>query len=227
MDVGELRQQLLNCTDGPLEASMYDALGSKVDTLSQTDLLEELEKLAVVGVVAVVMDVNYSTLLKSSAEEPLKPVTSDLTRRAKKAKHETAVMVEVENGDKLRDQRGKKQHHRIDLGGTSTHDNDHNGRKHDMMTNRQLQVKPNTDEVFADNLSEFDNSAMVEHGRDKETQVVSEFMIAHKKQGQMVIIDMEITETSTQRKLNIRTDDNCKLFIKPDSFVKLISWRKI
>jgi hypothetical protein len=52
-----------------------------------------------VGVVAVVRDVNYSTLLKSSAEEPLKPVTSDMTRRAKKArqrsaKYETAAVVE-------------------------------------------------------------------------------------------------------------------------------------
>jgi hypothetical protein len=28
MDVRELRQQLLNCADGPLEAVMYDALGS-------------------------------------------------------------------------------------------------------------------------------------------------------------------------------------------------------
>jgi hypothetical protein len=81
-----------------------------------------------------------------------------------------------------------------------------------MMKNRQLQGKPNTDEVLADNLSEFENSAMVELGRDKETQVVSEFMTAHKKQEQKVIIDMGITETSTQRKLNIRTDDNCKLF---------------
>ena len=34
MDVGELRQQLLNCADGPLEAAMYNALGSKIDTLS-------------------------------------------------------------------------------------------------------------------------------------------------------------------------------------------------
>ena len=47
MDVRELRQQLLNCVDGHLEATMYDTLGSKVDTLSETDLLEELEKLAV------------------------------------------------------------------------------------------------------------------------------------------------------------------------------------
>jgi hypothetical protein len=47
MDVRELRQRLLNCTDGHLEAAMYDALGSKIDTLSETDMMEELEKLAV------------------------------------------------------------------------------------------------------------------------------------------------------------------------------------
>ena len=47
MDDRELRRQLLNCTDGPLEAAMYDALGSKIDTISETDMMEELEKLAV------------------------------------------------------------------------------------------------------------------------------------------------------------------------------------
>ena len=50
MDVGELRQQLLNCADGPLEVFMYNSLGCKVDTLSETDLLKQLEKLAVVEV---------------------------------------------------------------------------------------------------------------------------------------------------------------------------------
>ena len=58
----------------------WDALGSKVDTLSQTNLLEELEKLAVEW------DVYYSSLFRSYAEEPLKSVTSDMTRRAKKAR---------------------------------------------------------------------------------------------------------------------------------------------
>ena len=92
------------------------------------------------------------------------------------------------------------------------------------MENRQLQGKPNTDEVFADNLSEFENSAMVELGRDKETQVVSKFMIANKKQEQKVIINKGTTETSIQKsklneELNIRTDDNYKLS-ESDSFVK-------
>ena len=54
--------------------------------------------------------------------------------------------------DKLRDHRRKKQHHRIDLGGTSAHDHDHNGqfgehRKPAMLKNRQLQGKPNTDDL--------------------------------------------------------------------------------
>ena len=69
----------------------------------------------------------------------------------------------------LRDHRRKKLHHWIDLGGTSAHDHDHNGqfgehRKLAMLRNRQLQGKPNTDEVFTDNLSEFENSAVVEVG---------------------------------------------------------------
>jgi hypothetical protein len=48
MDERELRQQLLNCTVGPLEYVMYDTLGGKVDSLSETVLLEELEKLAMI-----------------------------------------------------------------------------------------------------------------------------------------------------------------------------------
>jgi hypothetical protein len=76
--------------------------------------------------------------------------------------------------DKLRDHMRKKQHHRIDLGGTSAHDRDHNGqfgehKRPAMLKHRQLQGMPNTDEVITDNLSEFENSAVVELGRDKET----------------------------------------------------------
>jgi hypothetical protein len=44
MDATALRHQLLNCTDGPLEAAMYDALGSKIDTVTETKMMEELEK---------------------------------------------------------------------------------------------------------------------------------------------------------------------------------------
>ena len=51
MDVRELRQQLLNCVEGALEDLMYDSLGSKVDTLSQTNLIKQLEELAVVVMV--------------------------------------------------------------------------------------------------------------------------------------------------------------------------------
>ena len=50
MDIGELRQQLSNCADGALEDFMYDSLGSKVDTISLTDLFQQLEELAVVVV---------------------------------------------------------------------------------------------------------------------------------------------------------------------------------
>jgi hypothetical protein len=53
-----------------------------------------------------------------------------------------------------------EQHHQIYLGGTSAYDHDHNGqfrehRKPVMLKNRQLQGKPNTCEVFTDNLLEF------------------------------------------------------------------------
>jgi hypothetical protein len=39
---------------------MYNALGSKVDTLTETALMEELEKLAVKETVTVVRNANYS-----------------------------------------------------------------------------------------------------------------------------------------------------------------------
>ena len=48
--IGELRQQLLNCADGAFEDFMYDSLSSKVNTLSLTDLFQQLEELAVVMV---------------------------------------------------------------------------------------------------------------------------------------------------------------------------------
>ena len=123
--------------------------------------------------------------------------------------------------DKLRDHRRKKQHHRINMGGTSAQDHDHIGqfgerKKTAMLKNRQLQGEHNNDEVFADNLSEFENSAMVELGNDEETRVVSEFMIANEKQEQKMLINKETTETKIQKRklcneLNIRTDDNYKL----------------
>ena len=53
---------------------MYNALGSKVDTLSETDLMEELEKLAVVKIVAVVQAVNYTAMI--SEENPVKQPTA-------------------------------------------------------------------------------------------------------------------------------------------------------
>jgi hypothetical protein len=49
---------------------MYDALGSKIDTISETDMMEELEKLAVEEIVAVVKKWNYATMI--SEEKPVK-----------------------------------------------------------------------------------------------------------------------------------------------------------
>jgi hypothetical protein len=53
---------------------MYDTLGSKVDTLSETNLMEELEKLAVVKTVAVMQAVNYPAMI--SEENPVKQPTA-------------------------------------------------------------------------------------------------------------------------------------------------------
>jgi hypothetical protein len=74
MDERELRQQLLNCAVGPLEAVMYDALGSKVDTLSETNLMKKLEKLAVVKTVAVMQAVDYPAMI--SEENPVQQPTA-------------------------------------------------------------------------------------------------------------------------------------------------------
>jgi hypothetical protein len=40
MDDRELRQQLLRCIEGPLEAAMYDALGCKLYTIPETNIME-------------------------------------------------------------------------------------------------------------------------------------------------------------------------------------------
>ena len=53
--------------------SWWDALGSKVDTLSETDLMEELEKLAVVKTVAVVQAVDYPAMIPE--EKPVQQTT--------------------------------------------------------------------------------------------------------------------------------------------------------
>ena len=47
MDDRELRQELLRCLDEPLEAAMYDALGCKLNTIPEADMMEELVKIAV------------------------------------------------------------------------------------------------------------------------------------------------------------------------------------
>jgi hypothetical protein len=68
MDDRELRQQLLNSIDGPLEDDLYDVLGSKINTISETDILEVLEKLAVEEIIT--KYVNYSTM--ASKKNPVK-----------------------------------------------------------------------------------------------------------------------------------------------------------
>jgi hypothetical protein len=46
MDEEELRYQLLDSIDGPMEDAMYEASGSKIYTIPETLMLEELEKTA-------------------------------------------------------------------------------------------------------------------------------------------------------------------------------------
>jgi hypothetical protein len=74
MDERELRQELLNCALGPLEDVMYDTLGGKVDSLSETDLLDELEKLATVKTGTVVQAVDYPTVI--TMENPVQQPTA-------------------------------------------------------------------------------------------------------------------------------------------------------
>ena len=53
---------------------MYDTLSGKVDSLSETDLLEELEKLATVKTVTVVQAVDYPA--KITMENPVQQPTA-------------------------------------------------------------------------------------------------------------------------------------------------------
>jgi hypothetical protein len=64
----ELRYQLLDSINGPLEDAMYDIFGGKIYTISDTLMLEELEKVAVKEIIA--KSVNYST--KISEVNPVK-----------------------------------------------------------------------------------------------------------------------------------------------------------
>jgi hypothetical protein len=68
MDNRELRYQLLDSINGPLEDAMYDVFGSKIYTIPDTVLLEELKKVAVKEIIA--KPVNYS--IKFSEENPVK-----------------------------------------------------------------------------------------------------------------------------------------------------------
>jgi hypothetical protein len=67
MDSRELRQQLMNCVVGPMELIMYNSLGSKLDSLSEPDLLKELEKLAVVKRIAEQQDVEAVVCVNNQA----------------------------------------------------------------------------------------------------------------------------------------------------------------
>jgi hypothetical protein len=72
IDERELRQELLNCAVGPLEDLMYDALGAKVDSLSEPDLLVELEKLATVKTGTEVQAMDYPAMItmKNPVQQP-------------------------------------------------------------------------------------------------------------------------------------------------------------
>jgi hypothetical protein len=72
IDERELRQELLNCAVGPLEDMMYDTLGAKVDSLSEADLLDELEKLATVKTGTKVQAGDYPAMItmKNPVQQP-------------------------------------------------------------------------------------------------------------------------------------------------------------
>jgi hypothetical protein len=72
IDERELRQDLLNCAVGHLEDVMYDALGGKVDSLSETDLLGKLKKLATVKTGTEVQAVDYPDMItmKNPVQQP-------------------------------------------------------------------------------------------------------------------------------------------------------------
>ena len=53
MDDRELRYQLLDSINGPLEDAMYETFGSKIYTIPDTILLEDLEEVAVKEIRAV------------------------------------------------------------------------------------------------------------------------------------------------------------------------------
>ena len=64
----ELRHQLVDSIDGPLKNDLYDVLGSNTSTISETTMLDVLEKLAVEKIIEYV---DNST--KVSKENPVKP----------------------------------------------------------------------------------------------------------------------------------------------------------
>ena len=93
---GEIKIQLLSSLDTALQLCLLKHLD---------DINTEDDMLYMVQVFVMMKNVNYSTMPnKSSTEAPIKPVTSDVTRRANKAakkarqrvaKYETAAAVEI------------------------------------------------------------------------------------------------------------------------------------
>ena len=69
MDERELQQELLNYAVGSLENIMYDTLGRKVDALSETDLLDELENLATLKTGTEVQAVDYPAIFKRLTDQ--------------------------------------------------------------------------------------------------------------------------------------------------------------
>jgi hypothetical protein len=63
-DGNKLKDQLTNCPDDTLRSAVYKALGDRIDTISVTDLLKEIEVLAVVR-----QSNNVNTLAMISANQ--------------------------------------------------------------------------------------------------------------------------------------------------------------
>ena len=72
----ELRQELLNCAEGPFEDVMYDTLGTKVDSLSEADLLYELEILATLKTDTEGQAENQSVMINNTGSTQLQSKSS-------------------------------------------------------------------------------------------------------------------------------------------------------
>ena len=109
-----IRNQLYHCPDIKLRETLYRTLGDRVDTISEDDLLREIETLAVLGEdefsSKVGVDANKSTVtwgmqLMLDREEILKKLAAQVEL-------EKTNQLQVDT-DKFVATRGKEHHHQV------------------------------------------------------------------------------------------------------------------